>query len=244
LTRRRRRRREIDGVRITTLLEKIRRPTAPKVAPILLADPLREHTDGGHAIWYGLTAIATDRSLDPSIRAAAREVRSAIGPKPPSGTLRAAERVAEAGEVRGRVHGVPNALGQLPRTPGGQTYAEAIEAWCNLGEGLTDEVIGGAVARSRAKRSPAAGREVGRLVGKLNAILVHARTALRDEIEYSDELSPTLEAELFGLYDSLLEARQARADQKARRQGRGSGSEASAEPGAAPAAESPSPASP
>jgi hypothetical protein len=70
---------------------------------------------------------------------------------------------------------------------------------------MADAVVDGRVARSQPKEE-APKENAATPVSRLNGLIFRARAALRDEIEFDPTLPPTLETEVFGLYDALLEA--------------------------------------
>ncbi len=207
----------------------VRDAAAPRViVPSAMKELLRVHTAQSKVLWHGLSAIAEDTTLAPEVSAGASEVLAALGRQPTKKT-RAATRVAQASAVRARLADLEAALARLPSPAGGGDFGARAVRWCDLGEGLTGELVGGALRGETARRPPGRGRGIAHELQRLNGLLNRARATLRDELADDATLPPTLETQLFTLYDELLEARRALARPK----------RAAAKPVAKPAAESP-----
>jgi hypothetical protein len=214
------------------------RPKAATKANAEAKDAFRVHTNFGSAIWHGLQCVADCPVFDDAVREGATSIRDAFGPRAPSLRNRLAERIELTVSVRDDLREKEPALLRLPAAPGGGTFADWIGRWCDDGRRLTADVIGDRVARrARARVDP--GPTAPALLSRLNALLLRARAALRDEIAYDVELPRDLEEKVFGLYDSLLEARQARA---ASRQARSETASSSSAPAPAPTDGAPTPA--
>jgi hypothetical protein len=173
-----------------------------------VAEDLRTHTALANTLWFGLSAVVADPAFDTSVKGAAAKVLAGLGEQPKEKT-RAATRFAQASAIRTRMADLQPELALLPAPIGGGTFAERIERMCVVGARFKGELIEGVVREAAASPPPVTGRNIAAAVQRLNGLLGRARATLRDEVAYKESLPRTLEAEVFGLFDELLEARRA-----------------------------------
>jgi hypothetical protein len=210
---------------------------APAVAPAS-DEALKAHTDLGKAIWNGLAMVAAAPLFVAETRAAAMRVRDAFGARPLGARATATTRVQRAAVVRHAMEARSEDLAMLPPVAGDATFAAWIAQWCEAGSAFGDGLVEAAVAEARG--TPAR-RPLRTIVGRLNGLIVRARRSLRDELDADPSLPRTLEAEVFGLYDRLIEEFRVRAAARRRRTASAGGPPP---PGAAPATTDPVPADP
>jgi hypothetical protein len=206
---------------------------APEAEPddgTLLEAALAAHSGLGRFIWYGLAAVAAAPQFDSPVRRAAEKVQAVIGKRPPSLTAKAALRVERAAVVRREVARLPAEVAALPPAPGGEAFGTCIARWCDQGRAFSNGLVSARVAEGQPVEAP---DSTGTKVNRLNGLITRARAALRDEVAYDLTLPRTLEAEVFGLYDTLLEVHRAEVAAQARR---------TAQPAAAPPPAAPVPA--
>jgi hypothetical protein len=193
---------------------------APVVEPAP-ADPLatamQAHTEDGRALWFGLSSVALSGGVPVAAREAATRVLALFGGKAPGARMLPAERVVQATLLRAQLRDRAADLALLPLAPAGVSYATWLDRWCEAGIDLADRLVDAAVARGQEAPDAPGALPIASQVTRLNGLLRRARHALRDEIAIDPALPRTLEAEVFGLYDSLVEARRHRAEQAARR---------------------------
>jgi hypothetical protein len=201
-------------------LEALTRPAAPAAPapanPLTVA--LHAHTEDGRAIWYGLSSLALSAALPVAVREAAARVVAEFDGRAPSARHLPAERVVQATLLRARLAERRADLDVLPPAPGGERWGAWLDRWCAAGVALGGELVGAAVAREQGAPEAPPGPTVANVVNHLNGLLLRARRALRDEVDADPTLPRTLEAEVFGLYDSLVQARRRRVEQAASRE--------------------------
>jgi hypothetical protein len=183
-------------------------PVAIAAVPNDVAARVDLHTAQGAALWYQLLALQMNPALGDEVNAAATRVREALGTKAPNPRTLAATRVAQASALRARLEGLQPDLAALPAPHGGESFAARIHDWCERAGQLAEDLVREAVARAEAAPDTSPGPT--RAVRQLHALLARARAALRDEVASDATLPRTLEAEAFGLYDQLREARRRR----------------------------------
>jgi hypothetical protein len=198
---------------LTRAVEALVRPAGAPVATDPETEALRAHSERGSAVWYALSAVAACPDFDDETRAAATRVLS-LFPAKPAARATVAERVEQAAAVRAALPGLAGDLARLPSAPGGGSFEGWIRRWCDAGSDFADTLIHVAMGGEPA---PVSRRSRGSEMGAVSGLIVRARATLRDEMAYDATLPATLDAELFGLYDQLLEARRERAEAEARR---------------------------
>jgi hypothetical protein len=189
---------------IAQLYDEVRAmPVAEQAPEDPLPGLLTAHTDLGRALWYGLSSVTSIGEIADEQRAAAVQVLSVLGPRPVAPNTRAETRVRKAALVREDLRSRQNLVARLPAAPAGASFADWLERWDRLAEGLARSVA----AQARAEASPPAeGTALGILVQRLNGLIGRARASIRDEVTFNAALPRDLEADLFGLYDRLLAA--------------------------------------
>lgn len=158
------------------------------------------HTAKARTLWMGLETLGSDPDVDGATQAAAGRVLDALGKRPTRRTA-ASARYTQSVTVLGKLPALRADLALLPVAAGGAGFEALITRWCEVGKGLTDDLVA-EVMRERAPPKEAV--QVMVLVQRLNGLINRARAALRDEVGDDARLPRSLEDEVFGLYDTML----------------------------------------
>jgi hypothetical protein len=166
-------------------------------------EALRAHDALGLGIWYGLASVAACPVFDVPVQEAAGRVKAAFGEKAPSPRWNAEARARRASQVRRDLEPRAADLAKLPPTPAGDRYEGWIRRWCDEGRGFVGRDAKGAAESSTEEA-------VALRTMRLSGLVSRARKALRDEVAFDASLPRDLEADVFGLFDRLLEDYKAR----------------------------------